>query len=96
MADYTAYFNGEWIPFGEVKIDPMDRGFMVGDVVFDVARTFDGKSFRMAEHVDRLYRSLKFVRLDPGLSPEEMIDISEEAIRRNEALRPEVGDFTLW
>ena len=45
MADYTAYFNGEWVPFSQVKIDPMDRGFMVGDVVFDVARTFDGKSF---------------------------------------------------
>jgi hypothetical protein len=31
--------------------------FLVGDCVFDVARTFNGKSFRMREHVDRLYRS---------------------------------------
>ncbi|MCH8309544.1 MAG: aminotransferase class IV, partial [Chloroflexi bacterium] len=96
MAEYTAYFNGEWIPFSEVKIDPMDRGFLVGDVVFDVARTFNGKSFRMKDHVDRLYRSLKYVRIDPGLSPEEMIDISEEAIERNEHLREEVGDHTIW
>ncbi len=96
MADYTAYFNGEYVPFSQVKIDPLDRGFMVGDVVFDVARTFDGKSFRMREHVERLYRSLKFIRLDPGLSPEEMIEISEETIRRNESLRSEVGDFTVW
>ncbi len=95
MADYTAYFNGEWVPFSQVKIDPMDRGFMVGDVIFDVARTFGGKSFRMKEHIDRLYRSLKFVRIDPGLFPEEMLDISEEAIRRNESLRSEVGDFTI-
>ena len=95
MADYTAYFNGEWVPFSQVKIDPMDRGFLVGDVVFDVARTFNGKGFRMKEHVDRLYRSLRFVRIDPGLSPEEMLDISEEAVRRNEHLRPEVGDFTI-
>ena len=54
MADYTAYFNGEWMPFSEVKINPMDRGFLVGDVIFDVARTFNGKSFRMDEHIDRL------------------------------------------
>jgi branched-chain amino acid aminotransferase len=95
MADYTAYFNGEWVPFSQVKIDPMDRGFLVGDVVFDVARTFNGKSFRMQGHIDRLYRSLKFIRIDPGLSPEKMLAISEEVIERNEHLREAVGDFTI-
>ena len=46
----------------------MDRGFYVGDSVFEVERTFGGKSFRMKEHVDRLYRSLKYARIDAGLS----------------------------
>ncbi len=95
MAEYTAYFKGEWMPFSEVKIDPMDRGFTVGDVVFDVARTFNGKSFRMEDHIQRLYRSLKFVRIDPGLSAKEMLDISEEVVQRNDHLRAEVGDFTI-
>ena len=95
MAEYTAYFKGEWMPFSQVKIDPMDRGFTVGDVVFDVARTFNGKSFRMEDHIQRLYRSLKFVRIDPGLSPKEMLDISEEVVQRNDHLRAEVGDFTI-
>lgn len=95
MAEYTAYFNGEWVPFSEVRISPLDRGFEVGDVVFDVARTFNGKSFRMREHVDRLYRSLKFIRIDSGLSFDEMMGISEEAISRNEPQRAEVGDFTI-
>ena len=96
MADYVAYFNGDFIPFSQVKIDPMDRGFLVGDCVFDVARTFNGKSFRMREHVDRLYRSLKYVRIDPGLTPEELERISEEVISRNEHLRADVGDYQLW
>ena len=95
MADYTAYFNGEWMPFSQVRIDPMDRGFLVGDVIFDVARTFNGKSFRMDQHIDRLYRSLKYVRLDPGLSPREMHDISEEVIARNQEHLAEAGDFTI-
>lgn len=95
MADYTAYFNGEWVPFSQVKINSQDRGFLTGDVVFDQARTFNGKSFRMKQHVDRLYRSLKYVRIDPGLSAEEMVDISEAVIRRNEDSRAEVGDFTV-
>ena len=95
MAEYTAYFKGEWMPFSQGKIDPMDRGFTVGDVVFDVARTFNGKSFRMEDHIQRLYRSLKFVRIDPGLSAKEMLDISEEVVQRNDHLRAEVGDFTI-
>ena len=95
MSEYTAYFKGEWMPFSQVKIDPMDRGFTVGDVVFDVARTFNGKSFRMEDHIQRLYRSLKFVRIDPGLSAKEMLDISEEVVQRNDHLRAEVGDFTI-
>ena len=96
MADYTAYFGGQWMPFNQVRIDPLDRGFLVGDCVFDVARTFNGKSFRMREHVDRLYRSLAYVRIDPGLSPDEMERISEEVIARNEPLREQVGDYQIW
>ena len=93
--EYIAYFNGDWMPFSDVRVDPLDRGFMFGDVVFDVERTFAGKSFRMKQHIDRLYRSLKYVRIDPGLTADEMTDITEEAIRRNEHLRTEVGDYAL-
>ncbi len=95
MADYVAYFNGDWVSFEDVKVSPHDRGFTVADVVFDVARTFNGKSFRMKQHVDRLYRSLKFVRIDPGLSPDEMLSVSEESIERNMDLLPDAGDFTV-
>ena len=83
------------MPFSQVKISPLDRGFRGGDVVFDVARTFNGKSFRMKDHIDRLYRSLKYVRIDPGLSPQEMFDISEEVLRRNQDQIAEAGDFSV-
>ena len=83
------------MPEDQVVIRHTDRGFVTGDVVFDVERTFNGKSFRMKEHVDRLYRSLKFVRIDPGLSDDEMLEISEEAISRNEHLRAPGGDFNI-
>jgi branched-chain amino acid aminotransferase len=96
MTDYVAYYQGEWIPFSQVRIHPMDRGFIVGDAVFDVARTFNGKSFRMREHVDRLYRSLKYIRLDPGKTADELEQISEEIIARNEHLRVQSGDFAIW
>ena len=95
MADYISYFNGEWVPFSQVKISPMDRGFMAADVVYDVLRTFNGKSFRMDQHIGRLYRSLKYARIDPGISPEEMTEITQQVIQRNEHLRPEVGDYAI-
>ena len=95
MADFTAYFNGDWVPVGQVQISPMDRGFLVGDVVFEVERTFNGKSFRLREHVDRLYRSLNYARIDPGLSPDQTIAITEEAVQRNQHLRAELGDLRM-
>ena len=95
MANLTAYFNGEWVPIEDVKIDYTDRGFRVGAVVFDVARTFNGKMFRLKEHIDRLYRSLKYSRIDPGLTKEEMTELSEEVVRRNAHALPEVGDFAV-
>lgn len=95
MADYTTYFNGDWIPLSDVKISPLDRGFYVGDTVFEVERTFNGRSFRMKEHIDRLYRSLTYASIDIEVSAEEMIEISEEAISLNEMYRQDVGDFTV-
>ena len=73
ISKYTAYFNGGWVPYSEVKIDPLDRGFFLGDSVFEVERTFNGKSFKMREHIERLYRSLSFARIDPKIDAEEMI-----------------------
>lgn len=95
MAESVAYFNGRWVPRSELRIDPADRGFTMGDAVFDVERTFNGKLFRLEDHLHRLYRSLKYNRIDPGLSIEEMSAITEEVVRRNEHLRPPGGDFAI-
>ena len=91
MTDRIAYMNGDFIPEAEARIDPMDRGFFVGDAVFDIARTFDGRSFKLREHTERLYRSLKYVRIDPGIDVEKMIAVSEELVARNEPERAAAG-----
>ena len=48
-------------------------------------RTFKGRVFKLEEHVERLYRSLKVLRIDPGLSPSEMIDVSAAGDRAQRA-----------
>ena len=95
MAEFTWYHNGEWLPQSEVKLDPSDRGVTLGDQVLDVERTFGGKGFRLKEHIDRIYRSLKHVRIDPGISPEGMLEITEEGIRRNWPLVAEGSDMSI-
>ena len=95
MSEFVGYYNGEWMPMDRITYDPSDLGPSKGDQVFETIRTFGGASFRMKEHVDRLYRSLKYVRIDPGLTAQEMLDLSEEGIERNRHLLDEVGDFSI-
>ena len=45
------------------------------------------------EHIDRFHRSLRYLRIDPGISPATMIELSEEVVARNEHLRPSIGDW---
>jgi branched-chain amino acid aminotransferase len=88
-----AYFNGDYVPESRVLVPFRDRSWIYGDGVFDVARTFAGRVFKLEEHVERLYRSLKVLRIDPGLSAEETIDISHEVIRRNAHLLGPDDDY---
>jgi branched-chain amino acid aminotransferase len=82
-ADRIAYFNGRFVPEREVLVPFRDRGFKYGDAVFDTTRTFGHRVFKLGEHVERLYRSLRYLRIDPGLTPEKMVEITGEVVRRN-------------
>ncbi len=93
MAQRIAYFNGRFVPEREVLVPFRDRGFKYGDAVFDTTRTFGHRPFKVAEHVDRLYRSLRYLRIDPGLTAAQMIDITEEVLRRNLPLLEPDDDY---
>jgi branched-chain amino acid aminotransferase len=82
-SDRIAYFNGRFVPEREVLVPFRDRGFKYGDAVFDTTRTFGHRIFKLAEHIDRLYRSLRYLRIDPGVTPARMNEITEEVVRRN-------------
>jgi branched-chain amino acid aminotransferase len=91
----VAYFNGEYLPESQVRVPFRDRSWIYGDGVFDVARTFNGRVFKLEEHVERLYRSLKVLRIDPGLGAEEMTLISREVLERNLHLLGPDDDYWL-
>ena len=79
----VAYFNGEILPESRVAVSFRDTGFLYGDGVFDTTRTFGHKPFRLGDHVKRLFRSLRATGIDPGLTPERTIEITEDVLARN-------------
>ena len=93
-AERVAYFNGRIVPELEVRVPFRDRGFKLGDAVFDTTRTFGHRVFKLREHVDRLYRSLRYVQIDPGLSAAELVAVTEEVLARN--LRGLAPDEDFW
>jgi branched-chain amino acid aminotransferase len=88
-----AYFNGRYVPESEVKVPFRDRSFLYGDGCFDMTRTFGHRLFKVREHIDRLYRSLRYLRIDPGLGPAEMIAATEETFERNRHLLGPEDDY---
>ncbi|HEV2302770.1 MAG TPA: aminotransferase class IV [Stellaceae bacterium] len=91
----VAWFNGKILPESEVLIPFRDLSFLRGDGVFDMTRSFNGMAFRLKEHVARLYRSLAYVDIDPGLSPAEIVAVSEEVLERNRHLLGPDEDYWL-
>ncbi len=58
------YLNGEFIPKEEAKISPDDRGFLLADGVYEVAKYYNGKAFRYRDHLQRLDRSLAEISIN--------------------------------
>jgi len=60
----TIYLNGHLIAKSEASISPEDRGFNFADGIYEVIKYYGGKPFRYADHIDRLKRSLREIRID--------------------------------
>jgi branched-chain amino acid aminotransferase len=89
----VAWFNGNFVPESEVRIPFRDLSWVYGDGCFDMTRSFGHKLFKVKEHVDRLYRSLKYLRIDPGFGPEKMVALTEELFERNRHLLGPDDDY---
>ena len=72
-----------------------DTGFLYGAGVFDTTRTFGHKPFRLGDHVRRLFHSLKAAGIDPGLDPEQTLEITEAVLARNLHLIDPDDDYWL-
>jgi branched-chain amino acid aminotransferase len=77
------YINGTLFDKEDAKISVYDHGLLYGDGVFEGIRSYAGKVFRMAEHLDRLWNSAKAILLQIPISKPEMAKAIESTLAAN-------------
>lgn len=66
------YLNGKLVPQEEARVSVFDHGLLYGDGVFEGIRAYDGRVFKMEEHLRRLYESARAIMLTIPIGIEEM------------------------
>src|SRR5678815_1658251 len=77
------YLDGALVPESQAKVSVFDHGLLYGDGVFEGIRFYNGRVFRLDQHMRRLYDSAKSILLNIPISPEEMIRATCETVRAN-------------
>ncbi|KGK98353.1 branched-chain amino acid aminotransferase [Methanococcoides methylutens] len=83
MSELLIYYNGEFVTKENATVSIYDHGFLYGDGVFEGIRAYNGRVFKLQEHVDRLYDSAKAIALEVPISKEEMSEAILETLRKN-------------
>ncbi len=77
-----AFIDAQYVAPDDAKISIFDWGFLHSDATYDVAHVWQGRFFRLDDHLDRFEASLAALRLDPGLSRARMREVMHECVRR--------------
>lgn len=76
------YFNGEYAAKESVRISPDDRGFLFGDGVYEVVRSYGGRIFALDGHIQRLRRGLGELQIR-GIDAATFADVVTELLAKN-------------
>lgn len=77
------FIAGEFKPLSQANVSVLDQGFLLGDGVFDVVSAWDGVIFKLDQHLDRFFDSLRATRLNNGMSRDAWRSAIIETVRRN-------------
>src|SRR6516162_9676306 len=94
MSEPLVFLNGRMVPASQAHLAIYDAGVVLGATVTEMTRTFRKQPWRLGDHLDRLFRSLKYTRMDIGMTREQFASISEELLDHNARLlgdRDELG-----
>jgi branched-chain amino acid aminotransferase len=77
------YINGKFYSRANAKISVFDHGLLYGDGVFEGIRAYDGRIFKLKEHIDRLYESAKTIMLKIPVTRRRLIEDVKKTVRKN-------------
>ena len=77
------YIDGEFLPKAEAKVSVFDHGLLYGDGVFEGIRSYNGRVFKLDEHLERIYDSAKSIMLQIPIPIETMKEKVLETLRLN-------------
>lgn len=83
LAAGVAWIEGEYVPIAEARIPILDAGFVRSDLTYDVVAVWDGKFFRLDDHLDRLERGCERLRLRSPKGRAETEEILEQVVARS-------------
>ncbi len=77
------FIDGKYYDEKNAKISVFDHGLLYGDGVFEGIRAYNGRVFKLAEHIERLFYSAKAILLKIPMSPRELTAAVVQTCRRN-------------
>jgi branched-chain amino acid aminotransferase len=95
MPERVCYFNGRLIPEREARVSIFDSALQVGDMAFEVTRTYHGRPFRLRDHLDRLWNSMAALRIDAGLTQAQLEEITADVLGRNQPTEAADVEWTI-
>jgi branched-subunit amino acid aminotransferase/4-amino-4-deoxychorismate lyase len=95
MPESLVYLNGQMIAASQAGLAIFDMGVVLGATVTEMTRTFRHQPFRLDDHLDRLFRSLRYVRFKVDVSRDELAAASRKLVEHNAALLPENAELGL-
>ena len=76
----VAYINHQLVPIQDAKIPILDWGFLHSDATYDVAHVWQGKFFRIDDHIDRFFAGMDRLHMDCGLSKAEVKQVMVDCV----------------
>src|SRR5882762_5583651 len=77
------YIDGKFYNERDAKVSVLDHGLLYGDGIFEGIRAYNGRVFKLKEHIDRLFYSAKAILLDIPMSHAELMKAIVDTIRAN-------------
>jgi branched-chain amino acid aminotransferase len=78
-----AFVEGQYMPLALASVPLVDRGFVRSDATYDVVHVYDGRFFRLDDHIERFRASMRGLRMSLPYSAQEIANILIECVRRS-------------